>query len=423
MIGGLPSLAAADSPIPDGESSSVALFRNFNGVVYLPPREMDKQLGIGWARVPFYWDSIEPQRGQWNWSVTDQKVLGAISADVKVLPMLGYTAPWAKVPGANNRGPVRDVRDWENFVQEVVARYSRAPFNLHYFQVWNEPTKQAGFWSGESNRDFIDLIYLPAAKVIRRYGCYVVFGGWPISNGVDEYDQILAYHDTWMWTDILDLHYNDVQAWQHLYSKWIKTGMCRGVWQTEVGASDGPFLLPRLYVESLHFALGADWHDPDQYKLFWYAAWGAGPDANKCLTMTGPGNKIVLAPQGKRMAVLNELFGGAPLRDFKDFTSIMTEAPAKASVKIYGFRVGDKHWVMALILDGLDAGHRPDILLKVRLGVRPSHFELVSPLGQRRSMSAEYQGDAAQVLIQTGDAPTDVPTSARQVYFLQMNTD
>jgi hypothetical protein len=423
MNGGLPSLVAADSPMSDVETLPVALFRNFNGSVYLPAPGLSRQLGIGWARVPFYWDVIEPQREKWNFEAADKAVLGAISQEVKVLPMLGYTVGWAKAPGARNTGPVRDVRDWEDFVQQVVARYNRAPFNLRYFQVWNEPTKQAGFWSGETNRDFIDLIYLPAAKVIRRHGCYVVFGGWPISNSLEEFDEILTYHDAWKWTDILDLHYNEVPAWQHLYDKWVKTGKCRGLWQTEVGASDGPFLLPRLYVESLHFALEADWHDPNQYKLFWYADWGAGPDANKCLTMTGPGNRIVLAPQGKRMAVLNELLGGGPLRDFKDFTFTMTAAPGKASAKTYGFRVGDRHWVMALILDGLEADHRPEVLLRMRLGARPNHIELVTPLGQRRPMSAEYHGDAAQVLIQTSDAPTDVLTSARQVYFLQMDAD
>ena len=104
---------------------------------------------------------------------------------LEILPMLGYSAPWAVAEGASGFAPPRNVADWEDFVETCVARYSRPPFNLRYFQVWNEPTLKAGFWKGETDDEFFERVYLPAARIIRRYGCKVVFSGWPCSDGVD----------------------------------------------------------------------------------------------------------------------------------------------------------------------------------------------------------------------------------------------
>ncbi len=172
-----------------------------------------------------------------------------------------YTALGAaSIPG-NWLSPPKHVEDWVDFVERVLARYSRPPFNLRYFQVWNEPTRQAGFWTG-THHEFIDKIYLPAAKIIRPHNCYVVFGGWPLSNSLEELDETLAYQGAWQWTDILDVHYRDVFAWQHLYDKWVKTGKCRGIWQTEIGFTDDPKYLPNLYLWVLHWALQSGWKDP-----------------------------------------------------------------------------------------------------------------------------------------------------------------
>lgn len=304
------SILAAKGRPPQLDEVSGVTFRDFNSVVNMALPGTVKKLGFGWARNGFSWGSIEPQKGVWDWRGTDELILRAHALGVQILPNLLYTAPWAESIAGNQGSPPKHVEDWESFVEHTVARYSRPPFNLRYFQVWNEPTREAGFWSGKTNRDFIDTIYLPAAKIIRKYDCRVVFGGWPDSNSLTEYDDLLTYHDAWKWTDILDLHYRDVSAWKHLYTKWIKTGKCRGIWETEVGYTSDPDFLPSLYLQVLQFCLESGWNDANQYKLFWYASWGAGKDGPNCLSMPSGGGGTSLTVPGRELVVLDDVLGG-----------------------------------------------------------------------------------------------------------------
>lgn len=80
--------------------------------------------------------------------------------------------------------------EWETYVDAVVSHYLPR-YNITYYQVWNEPTTQAGFWHGANNSAFVPQVYLPAARKIRARGGKVVFGGWPASNSLVEFSQIL----------------------------------------------------------------------------------------------------------------------------------------------------------------------------------------------------------------------------------------
>lgn len=147
-----------------------------------------------------------------------------------MLPILGYSASWAVKDGDGNkpadvgsrvaraRGgtnnsseltakrrrprnranhaarafppPTQNVTEWELYVDAVVSHYL-PKYNISYYQIWNEPTTQAGFWHGANNSAFVPQVYLPAAKIVRARGGRVVFGGWPASNSIDEFNQIL----------------------------------------------------------------------------------------------------------------------------------------------------------------------------------------------------------------------------------------
>ena len=279
-----------------------------------PPGLGFQRFGLGWGRHDFGWGAIEPERGKFIWAGTDRLILDAHAAGLEILPMLGYTAGWAN---AKHEGfaPPDNVADWEDFVARTVARYSRPPFNLKYFQVWNEPTRKAGFWKGKSEEEWVDTIYLPAARIIRKYDCSVVFGGWPISEP-ERLDAFLTYHDAWRVTDIVDVHYFEMRSWQAIYDKWIRPGKCRGIWQTEIGYLEFPNYYPNAYLRGLYWALTHDWHFADQYKLFWFAFWGAGPDAPRCLT--GPDDFV--SEHGKRALVLQSLLGAGTLSAFDAYS-------------------------------------------------------------------------------------------------------
>lgn len=84
----------------------------------------------------------------------------------------------------------QNLTDWLTYVDAVVSHYL-PHFNLTHYQVWNEPTREAGFWHGVNNSAWVTQVYLPAAQRIRARGGKVVFGGWPASNSLAELDMIL----------------------------------------------------------------------------------------------------------------------------------------------------------------------------------------------------------------------------------------
>jgi hypothetical protein len=365
----------------------------------MPLPETVEKLQFGWARDDFPWALIEPQKGQWNWQQTDGLVLRAHAAGVEILPILDYSAPWAgSTPGKKFSPPAR-VEDWEDFVEHTVARYTQPPYSLRYFQVWNEPTRQAGFWTG-SDEEFIDKVYLPAAKIIRSHGGRVVFGGWPSSNSLQEFDRILAYHHAWRWTDILDVHYRGLSAWQHLYDTWVKPGKSLGVWQTEIGFTSNPEYLPNVYLRALYWALRSGWSDPDQYKLFWYASSGGGKDGDKCLTKIAADHTTILTQNGILLSVMNGMLGGGSLTSFSNFSTDPPLHPVLEGTAptALGFSVGRERVVIALLGRTMFA-KQAVLSVTVSTERRPARVELVSLSGVTWALNSDYRGGSLQVNI------------------------
>ena len=261
-----------------------------------------REMKVGAIRLAVYWDTVEPSKGHWTWDQTDHLIRGAVSQGIEVVPMLAYTARWA-ASGPSGFYPPKNPSDWTDYVSAVVSRYTAPPYNLKYFQVWNEPTKAAGFWKGTTDQQWLDVIYLPAARIIREHGANVVFGGWP-NGALQQFDSELQYKNTWQSTDILDVHYFTLPVIQQLYAKWIATGRCKGIWETEVGAVNNPVALTNMYSGMFNWAkTSGHWTFPDQYKLFWFTGLGAGCDS--CLAKFGPDGKTqVLTPDGKALQKL-----------------------------------------------------------------------------------------------------------------------
>jgi hypothetical protein len=318
---------------------------------------------------------------------------------VTILPLLAYTAKWAATD-LGGLGPARDVRDWEDYVEHVVARYSRPPFNLRYFQVWNEPTREPmTFWKA-TGKEWIDQVYLPAAKIIRRYDCEVVYGGWPVADAGGLFE-VLDYHDAWKWTDIVDVHYFESRVFQEIYDRYIATGKCRGIWQTELGFLTFPNYYPNAYLRVLYWALTHDWGFPDKYKLFWFASWGAGPDAAKCLSGPGADGNHTLSEHGRRAEVMARLLGDDTLAALTDYKTdpplpptLNEDAPTSA-----GFTVGERR-VVALIVDpGTLAAHEQ---ITVRVGgfeQPPTRARFVSVLGMEQPLTVEMHEGRAEVQV------------------------
>lgn len=383
---------APKAPVaPRPQSGADPSFRDFVGTNGVPTAEMAQQMGIGWVRADLAWPNIEHQKGQFQWAAADNEIKQVEGMGLQFLATLDYSPAWAATDPKNPKSPPKNPQDWTNFVEQVVARYSAAPYNVRYFQVWNEPTPRAGFFTGTPEQ-FIDQIYLPAAQIIRRHHCFVVFGGWPSSNPLPQYEQTLNYHDAWRWTDIVDVHYLAVSAWAHLCTDWVKTGKCRGVWQTEIGATPDVSYLPRYYLEGLYGALGAPWTDPDQYKFFWFTFNLGGSDSAICLVKPSGGGGLALTSHGVRLKVLNDVLGGGALSLLPGVSTRPSLPPSFTTVNstALGFKVGESRAVVALILVK-DQSTRA-ISVQVPLPHQPSSVELVDSIGGRRTLQGQYAG-------------------------------
>jgi hypothetical protein len=112
------------------------------------------------------WSIVEQTEGEYDW---DQPVIAELEEDLirasasglEVILVIHQTPSWAqKIPGYTC-GPVKPekVNSFANFIHQAVSRYSVPPYNVKYWQIWNEPeadhavvppTTELGCW-GDPN--------------------------------------------------------------------------------------------------------------------------------------------------------------------------------------------------------------------------------------------------------------------------------
>ncbi|SEJ81711.1 hypothetical protein [Paraburkholderia diazotrophica] len=303
---------------------------------------MWRAMGISWGRGsvgPGQPDSAkQAMRVNGTGNAYDSDLPSAILRNnangIRSLLFLGYTPKWnASVPGDSKSAPV-NVDAWQRYVEAVVSKYSKAPYNVRHFQIWNEAAgrlsgglPQATFWHGpkfdrdekrsgpyeRAMQDYVDKIHLPAARIVRKYGAYIVYGGWPDQGGVDTYVKWLEYKSARSnermidWVDYLDTHYLSVGDLDGLYQRYVKQGPARGLWQTEIGDRymEDPHYLPRYFFQFAVWALDRNWDDPDKYVTMIYHWDGFEPYR---LTHRGPPRTY--NPSGRSLVVLNKTVPG-----------------------------------------------------------------------------------------------------------------
>ncbi|QDL98010.1 glycosyl hydrolase [Rhodopseudomonas palustris] len=91
--------------------------------------------GVTWLRAFHEWQSIQPNRGTWNWAPSDRLVNDATANGLGLLYPLAYLAPWASADGGTRAFPIKDIQYWRDYVGAVVERYHRS---VKHWEVWNE---------------------------------------------------------------------------------------------------------------------------------------------------------------------------------------------------------------------------------------------------------------------------------------------
>lgn len=141
--------AAAESGILDPDHYGVGFGANEADDLAPMALEWAHEAHVRWVRVGVYWQTIEPQPGQVDWSRYDALLAKAQQQQLEVLGVLGYATRWSnRAPdgslGDPTRNPPGDDTAWLRYVSSVVQRYQG---QVHTWEVWNEPDLPH-FWGG-----------------------------------------------------------------------------------------------------------------------------------------------------------------------------------------------------------------------------------------------------------------------------------
>ncbi len=103
---------------------------------------------LSWVRIPaFYWHKIEPNapvNGQhtYDWSsVPDASLINIASRHMYAIATVRSTPLWAQSVSGVYCSSIKQehLADFAAFLQEMVRRYSQPPYNVHYWELGNEP--------------------------------------------------------------------------------------------------------------------------------------------------------------------------------------------------------------------------------------------------------------------------------------------
>ncbi len=105
---------------------------------------MAQEAGIGWAKVHFTWEEIEPKKGYfWDdkykkstWQKYDQIVDLAEKYGLRVIARLDRPPVWSRKDNRYATAPPDNFQDYGDFVEAVVSRYKG---RVQFYQIWNEP--------------------------------------------------------------------------------------------------------------------------------------------------------------------------------------------------------------------------------------------------------------------------------------------
>jgi hypothetical protein len=104
-----------------------------------------KELGAVWTRLPgLNWQDVEPTEGARNWSAVqtfEDDIKAHTAQGIKVILIIQRAPTWARKIPTSACGPVNPAKyvAMGKFIEDAIRRYAVAPFNIEYFEFWNEP--------------------------------------------------------------------------------------------------------------------------------------------------------------------------------------------------------------------------------------------------------------------------------------------
>jgi hypothetical protein len=98
-------------------------------------------------RNALQWKDVEAVKGQRNWDAgLDADLLNARQNGQQVILIVHGTPTWARTLPTSTCSPIQPAQltAFADFMRDAVNRYSRAPYNVRHWEIWNEPDAPAG---------------------------------------------------------------------------------------------------------------------------------------------------------------------------------------------------------------------------------------------------------------------------------------
>lgn len=202
------------------------------------------EAGIGWVRMDFLWEDIEPQPGQYTFDKYDRIVDTLARNHLHVLGLLEYNPLWRKVRFNTPPDPVA----YGKYVQATVHHFKD---RVKYWEVWNEPDSPT-YWSPQDDMTaysaLLKTIY-PVIKKEDRTAQVLVGGladGWPFKlrsiykKAGAKYFDIVNIHPF-----LSPLHENALTSLHGAYTSVKKVmdefdDSKKPIWFTEIGCPGVP---------------------------------------------------------------------------------------------------------------------------------------------------------------------------------------
>jgi len=104
--------------------------------------DLIEQTGFVWVRQVFDWGIIEPEQGQYDWSLYDPIVQETSARKLKLVAVLWNTPAWA---AQSPTAPPDDLKHFSAFASALAKRYGD---RIDVYQIWDEPNLAAS-WGGQ----------------------------------------------------------------------------------------------------------------------------------------------------------------------------------------------------------------------------------------------------------------------------------
>lgn len=181
-----PSPSMFPSPTPESPQP-VGVLQPLWGLVMeqiTPGEGLDQvaQAGTYWLRShrAVSWAFVEPVEGERNWSALSglEEELRTISdAGMNTILSVRVTPAWAQQIAGYSCGPIKPekLESFAYFMRDLVLRYTAAPYNIKYWEIWNEPDidhssvppdSPYGCWGNASDPYFGGGYYAEMLKVV-----------------------------------------------------------------------------------------------------------------------------------------------------------------------------------------------------------------------------------------------------------------